>query len=77
MVRDVRSEPSRVDPRRGLVREGGVQRRRYPCEGCSERVGLVYFIAVRGLELPLLVLAPRDLRVPRRDVRAEAVVLSF
>ena len=53
-----------------------VQRRRSPCEGCSERVGLVYFIAVRGLELPLLVLAPRDLRVPRRDVRAEAVVLA-
>ena len=76
VVRDVGREPRRVDARRGLVRERRVQRRRDVREGSSERVGLVYFIAVRGLELPLLVLAPRDLRVPRRDVRAETVVLS-
>ncbi len=54
-----------------------MQRRRDVREGGSERVGLAYFVAVRGLELALLVLAPRDLRVARRDVGAEAVVLSF
>ena len=78
VVRDVGREPRRVDAlEEGWFASAACSAGVTLARAASERVGLVYFIAVRGLELPLLVLAPRDLRVPRRDVRAEAVVLSF